>query len=104
MKLTYSFSADGAHVLESATNLAPGIAGTLLDVSLLSSADATVAVVIADATGTVFTIGSADYTTRTNYKNDNAAITRNGVTGQLTSTISGLGSGTFSVSAWVKPD
>lgn len=103
MKLTATLT-DG-----SATALVPeGIAwnprGAVIDVSLLASADTSVALVIADATGTFFSVASADFTTRTNYKNDNAALLRNGVQGKITATATGLGSGTLIVDLFIKPD
>lgn len=107
MKLSYTFSADGSGIMSTGAtsgNATPGVAGILTDVRVVSSADTTVAASIADATGNVFNVASSDFTTATQYKNDNAAILRNGVTGQLTATISGLGSGTFTITAWIKPD
>lgn len=83
-------------------NTSLGLGGTIIDVRIISSADTSVSVVISDATGPVFTIGSADYTTATLYKNDNAAIVRNSVTGQLSVVATGIGSGTFTVNVWVK--
>lgn len=109
VKLTATISGDTATVLSigggtSAGNPQRSVAGVLQSVSVLSSADQSIALVIADATGTVFTIGSTDFTTRVNYRGNNAAIVRDGVTGQLTATPSGSGSGTLTVDAFVLED
>lgn len=110
IRLRQTFTGDVAAVMqtpdsvERGDNRSKGVAGILYSVAILSSADTSVAVVIADAVGTVFTIGSTDFTTRVNYKSTNAAIVRDGIGGQLTVTPSGIGSGTVTVDAWVWTD
>lgn len=106
IKLTGTVSADGAVVLSRGSTAAVknpkwGGGGVLLSVSVVASADTSTSFVIADSTGTVFTIGSTDFTTRTNYKSNNAAIVRDGVIGPLTATVAGIASGTVTVDAWV---
>ena len=106
MKLTYTFSADGTATLANGTALSPppGVAGIITDVLLFSSADTSVAVTISDSTGTVFSAASGNFTTLTKYRNTEAStdFLAWSVDGPITSTISGLGSGTFTVTVKIK--
>lgn len=108
MKLAATLTDGTATTLTSGNTLKNGHmaggGGLLTDVSLLSSADTSIAVSISDDVGVVFNVASADFTTRTNYKNDNAAILRNQITGALVVTATGIDSGNIAVSAFVKPN
>lgn len=109
IKLSKTFTADGTAVLEtsgdsSLVNIKLGKSGVLLDVRVSAVTETTATPSITDATGTVFTAASADFTTAVQYKNDNAAIVRNSVTGQLSGTVTGIASGSVTITAWVKYD
>lgn len=82
-------------------NSSPGYSGLIMGVTGLASADSGIALVIADEVGTVFTIGSTDFTTRKQYKNSATEIVRDAVTGRLTCTPTGIGSGNLVVDLYL---
>lgn len=107
MKLTATVSDNTATALSTggtgSLNAVQGVPGTIQSVRIESSADTTVSAVIADEVGTVFTIGSTDFTTAVQYEYGNAAIVRSGTNGKLTATVSGIGSGTVTVTVMLAP-
>lgn len=108
--VTRTFTADGSGVMSTGSS---GIAwcggGIIADVKIVSSADTSVALVITDAVGTVFSIAATDFTTASGSANQyqknesNSNFNSLAVQGQLTAAVIGLGSGNVVVTAKIIP-